>query len=172
MDKLREIIQTLKLVPLAEEGGLYVQTYLSHESFPQQGLPDRYRGPRVFGSAIFFLLTDELDSFSAMHRVETDEIYHFYLGDPVELVLLSQDGTSRHVTLGQDILAGQQVQFVVQAGDWQGSRLIKGGHFALMGTTMAPGFNRADFSLGGREALLAGWPHEENGIRSLTRSSA
>ena len=151
------------------EGGLYAQAYRSTEVISQAGLPPRYTGPRPFGTAIYYLLTTEADSFSALHRLVTDEIYHFYLGDPVELLLLFLDGTSQRAILGHDLAAGQQVQFVVPAGAWQGSRLIAGGSFALLGTTMAPGFDPADFTPGARADLLAGWPTEAALINQLTR---
>ncbi len=169
MASIEEIIRALNLVPLPPEGGLYRQTYLSGEMVPPAGLPERYDGPRPFSSAIYYLLTAEPDSFSALHRVITDEIYHFYLGDPVELLLLLPGGTSQTVILGQDLLAGQQVQFTVLAGAWQGSLLLPGGCYALLGTTMAPAFDRADFELGARAGLIAGWPQEAARIARLTR---
>jgi uncharacterized protein len=169
MDKIQEIIRTLGLIPLTQEGGLYVQTYRSSEMIPQAALPAHYNGPRSFGTAIFYLMTADADSFSALHRVETDEIYHFYLGDAVELLLLLPGGASRRVILGPKIMEGQQVQFVVPAGAWQGSRLLDGGDYALLGTTMAPGFDRADFALGERRELVTGWPQEDAQIVRLTR---
>jgi uncharacterized protein len=170
MDTIQEIIRTLGLIPLTQEGGLYIQTYRSSEMIPQTGLPARYDGTRSFGTAILYLMTGDADSFSALHRVETDEIYHFYLGDAVELLLLLPGGASQRVILGPKILEGQQVQFVVPAGSWQGSRLVDGGRYALLGTTMAPGFDRADFALGERDELVAGWSQEAAGIVRLTRN--
>jgi len=163
------IIQLLGLEPLPEEGGLFRQTYRSGEQIPAAALPSRYGGPRRFATAIYYLLTDAPDSFSALHRLKTDEVYHFYLGDPVEMLLLHPDGGSERPILGQDLAAGQQVQLVVPAGSWQGSRLMPGGRCALMGTTMAPGYEQDDFELGERERLLSGYPEQAELIRGLTR---
>jgi len=165
-----QIIQALGLQPLPAEGGLFRETYRSDEMIPPGGLPERYpREPRLFGTAIFYLLTSQPDSFSALHRLPTDEIYHFYLGDPVEMTLLYPGGESRQVILGQAILQGQQLQFCVPRGVWQGSRLAPGGQFALMGTTMAPGFTPSDYEGGRRSALLEAYPHERARILALTR---
>ena len=119
-------------------------------------------------TAIVYLLSADPGSFSAIHRLPADEIYHFYLGDPVELLLLKQDGTSEIVTLGHDVLNGQQIQFAVPAGAWQGSRLVPGGDFALMGTTMAPGFIDEDYLPGERESLARQYPDRAGLITLLT----
>lgn len=165
-----EIIKLLNLRPLTNEGGLFVQTYVSKEWIPTHCLPERYKGcTKPFGTAIFYLLTNDLDSFSALHRLPTDEIYHFYLGDPVEMLLLYADGSTRRVVLGQDILAGQFVQWVVPRGVWQGSYLLPGGEYALLGTTMAPGFTPDDYEPGKRDFLLIQYPQVGDLIRRLTR---
>jgi predicted cupin superfamily sugar epimerase len=167
---INRLITELDLQPLAFEGGLYVQTYKSNEAVPQAALPERYHSPRSFGTAILYLLTDHPDSFSAMHRLLTDEVYHFYLGDPVEMLLLYPDGNSQQVLLGQDIMAGQKVQFVAPAGVWQGSHLLPGGEYALIGTTMAPGFEYEDFTNGARAVLLNAYPSAHELICQLTRT--
>ncbi len=191
---VEKIIQLLNLEPLPVEGGLYRQTYRSAEEISPSALPGRYqeqaRGaqgstagetqsslPRPLGTAIFYLLTSSsagepgaaMASFSAFHRLRTDEIFHFYLGDPLELTLLYPDSSSRQVILGQDIFQNQQVQVVVPHGVWQGTRLVAGGRFALIGTTMAPGYTGADYEHGDRAALLAQYPHEHERIMALTR---
>ncbi|MGH9777147.1 MAG: cupin domain-containing protein [Candidatus Acidiferrales bacterium] len=165
-----ELIELLKLEPLPIEGGLFRQTYHSTENIPRSALPARYHGDKPFATAIYFLLTSDPDSFSALHRLPTDEVYHFYLGDPVELLLLFPDGGGRRIVLGQDILHGQLVQFVVPAGTWQGSRLIPGGRFALLGTTMAPGFDPTDYVGGKRTELVTRYPDHAELIRALTRA--
>lgn len=160
----------LNLKPLPVEGGAFARTYLAAEQCAGDLLPARYEGvEHAFGSAIYMLLTDAPDGFSALHRLKTDEIFHFYLGDPFELLLLYPDGTSRTVVIGQDVLAGQQVQFVAPAGVWQGSRLLPGGAYALFGTTMAPAFSVTDFEAARREELLQQYPHEAGRIHALTR---
>jgi len=166
----QQLIELLELEPLPVEGGMFRQTYCSEERIPLSALPGRYRAGKPFATAIYYLLTSDADSFSALHRLPTDEVYHFYLGDPVEMLLLFPDGGGRRVVLGQEILQGQQVQFVVPRGVWQGSRLIAGGRFALLGTTMAPGFDPTDYEGGQREELLARYPEQPELIRALTRT--
>lgn len=168
-ETIQRIIAKLNLQPMPVEGGLFVQAYRSDQMIPPGILPDGYSGSRAFSTAIYYALTADADSFSALHCLLTDEVYHFYLGDPVELLLLLPDGTSRRVILGPDLLGEQHVQFIVPAGTWQGLRLAPGGRFALLGTTMAPGFTEADFTLGERASLLSGWPQESDLIAHLTR---
>ena len=163
-----EIIQRLDLIPHPEEGGFYRETYRSPESLQGDSLPVRYSSPRSLGTAIYYLLTP--NSISAIHRLPTDEIFHFYLGDPVEMLWLSPDGTSPVITLGQDLAKGEVLQCVVPMGTWFGSYLKAGGRFALMGTTMAPGFDFADYEPGDRAMLLAQYPDQADLIIRLTRS--
>ncbi len=101
-----QIITLLKLKPHPKEGGYFIETYRSSEAIPEKTLPNRYRGMRPFGTAIYYLLTPE--TFSAMHRLNSDEIFHFYLGDPVEMLQLLPDGTGRTLILGSDFLNGTQ----------------------------------------------------------------
>ncbi len=177
---VEKLIDLYRLQRLPVEGGLYRQTYRSQEEIPSSALPGRYReqdeeniSPKPFSTAILYLLSSQLaggaDSFSALHRLPTDEIYHFYLGDPLEMTLLYPDGSSRQVMLGQDVFSGQQVQFVAPRGVWQGARLVAGGRFALVGTTMAPGYTNADYEPGDRELLLSQYPQEGERILALTR---
>jgi predicted cupin superfamily sugar epimerase len=151
------------------EGGYYKQTYLSAETINKASLPARYAEQHPYGTAILYLYTTDADCFSALHRLPTDEIYHFYLGDPVEMLLLYPDGKCEKVILGQDILNRQTVQFTVPRGVWQGSHLLPGGQFALAGTTMAPGYVDADYEGGGRDELIRSYPQEAGLIRRLTR---
>ncbi len=168
---LPQLIRALDLQPLAGEGGLFHEMYRSVESIPAGALPERYsQEEKPFGTAILYLLTEAPDSFSTLHRLLTDEIWHFYLGDPLELTLLLPGGQAEHITLGQDVLNGQRVQFTVPRGTWMGARLAAGGQFALLGTTMAPGFTPCDFQLGGRDQLLAEYPAEREQILALTRA--
>ena len=164
------LIERLGLVPLAVEGGLFRQTWLSSDRLSAEGLPVRYGRVKAAGSAIYYLLTDEPDSFSALHRLPTDEIYHFYLGDPVEMLLLHGGTFSERVTLGQDVLEGHHLQFVVPRDTWQGSRLAPGGRFALLGTTMAPAYDDQDYEGGDRAELVRRYPDQADRIRSLTRA--
>lgn len=164
-----ELIHHFGLNPLPVEGGLYRQSWRSHEQLANSALPDRYIGEKPFGTAILMLLTDEPDSFSAIHKLPTDEVYHFYLGDPIEMLQLHGDGHSEQVILGQDIFHGQQIQYIARRDIWQGFRLLPGGSWALIGTTMAPGFTVTDFTLGERGELLHLYPQSAELIRALTR---
>ena len=165
----RAVIERLGLEPLPGEGGYYRESYRSEESLSAEALPNRYAGGRRLGSAIYFLLTDGPQGFSAWHRLPTDEIYHFYLGDPVGLRLLHPGGAGEQIVLGPDLEAGQRPQALAPRGSWQGSRLLPGGRWALLGTTMAPGFDWSDFELAEAAELLQGWPDQERQIRELLR---
>jgi hypothetical protein len=166
-----ELKEHLRLAPLPLEGGYFAETYRSELSIPAPALPPRYASPRNCGTAIYYLLTP--DTFSAMHRLQSDEIYHFYLGDPVELFLLGPQGNAEVITLGADLQSGMVVQRVVPHNQWQGSRLKPGVQaafgYALLGTTMSPGFDPADFQLGRRADLIPQFPAFEEMICALTR---
>jgi len=126
----------------------------------------------VIGTATFAAFTDDGDSFSAMHRLASDEIWHFYLGDPVQMVLLHLDGQISMPVLGQDLVIGQSPQLVVPAGTWMGAYLVHGGKYAVFGNTMAPGFQSSSYEGGVREYLQAGWPAAAALIERLTRLDA
>lgn len=166
MPTAKQIQELLNLQPLPVEGGYFVETYRSRFVLPQQSLASGYRGERTLSTAIYYMLTP--DTFSAMHRLKGDEVYHFYLGDPVEMLVLKPDGTGETIKLGQDIASGMHLQHVVPACAWQGLRLAPGGQFALMGTTMSPGFDPADFDLGDRDELTNQYPDYMNLITMLT----
>jgi len=104
-----------------------------------------------------------------MHRLQTDEIFHFYLGDPVEMLQLFTDGSGEVITLGQDILNGMYPQITVPRGTWQGARLYRSGNFTLLGTTMAPGFESSDYEDGHRDELITSYPQFKDLITALTK---
>jgi uncharacterized protein len=162
-----KLIQRLGLAPHPGEGGFYRETYRAQCLIPADKLPAGYSGPRSAGTAIFYLLTH--GTCSALHRLPGDELFHFYFGDPVEMLQLKGDGTGEVVTLGHDLDAGMAPQVLVPAGVWQGSRLQRGGRFALLGTTMSPGFEFADYEPGVREALLKTYPAHAERIVLLTQ---
>lgn len=157
-----ELKTMLRLEPHPIEGGAFRRTYTSVGSVE---LP---RGARALGSAIYYLL--EAGTFSELHVLQSDEIFHFYLGEPVEMLQLYPDGGSAIFVLGPDLGAGQHVQLVVPAGVWQGTRLIGDGQVALLGCTVTPGFNYADYRNAGYTELSAKWPDQAERIRGLTRS--
>jgi predicted cupin superfamily sugar epimerase len=163
---VREIISRLSLQPHPEEGGYFRETYRSKETVSGEALPHRFSGQRSLGTAIYYLLTPE--TFSSLHRLQSDEVFHFYLGDPVEMLQLHPDGSGRTVTLGGDLLNGMEPQILIPKGVWQGARLAQEGRFALMGTTVAPGFDYADYEQGDRSALIVAYPQFEKQIVALT----
>lgn len=162
-----ELKKLLKLVPLSVEGGYFAETYRSSEILPQECLGDRYGGSRRVGTAIYYLL--EAGTFSEMHRVQSDEIFHFYMGDPVEMLQLWPDGSARTVMIGTDLEKGMRPQVVVPHGVWQGARLVDGGNLALMGCTVSPGFEYGDYESGKRAELVRGWPDARERIEELMR---
>lgn len=151
----QDLVAHYGLEPIPREGGLFRRTWAG---------PERADG-RPEGSAIVALLTS--DDFSALHRLPGDEIWHFYLGDPLELLLLSPDGTSSTPVLGPDVLAGQHVQLTVPAGTWMGARTR--GAWTFFGCTMAPGFTYEGYEHGESEALMARYPAEADRIAGLCR---
>jgi len=158
-DKIKTL---LNLAPHPVEGGHFRRTYTApHEVATAVG-------PRAMSTAIYYLL--EPGTFSEMHVLSSDEMFHFYLGDPVEMLQLYPDGRSARFTLGPDLTAGQHVQLLVPAGVWQGARLIGHGKVALLGCTVTPGFDFADYRNATYEELAAKWPAEAELIRALTRS--
>lgn len=159
--------KTLGLIPLPQEGGFYAESYRCSETLHAECLPSRYGGSRSFTTAIYFLLTQ--DSFSALHRLASDEVWHFYLGDPVEMLHLSPDGAARIVHLGADLARGMRPQVLVPKGVWQGAYLMSGGNFALLGATVSPGFEFSDFELASRGDLLTAYPQFTKQIEALTR---
>jgi predicted cupin superfamily sugar epimerase len=161
------IRKTLNLQPLPVEGGYYRESYRSELELHPGALPDSFHGSRSAATAIYYLLTP--DTFSALHRLGGDEVFHFYMGDPVEMLLLHSDASTTRITLGPDLAAGMHVQVIVPGGTWQGSRLRGGGRFALLGTTMTPGFDFQDFEAGSADDLCATYPTVADEIRRLTR---
>lgn len=166
MPTAEQLIAALGLQPLPLEGGWYRETYRCADTIAAAALPPRYGRDKALGTAIYYLLTP--DTCSALHRLPSDEIFHFYAGDPVTMLQLSPDG-GRTLTLGRHVLAGQQPQTVVPAGVWQGSVLAPGGAWALMGTTMAPGFDFSDYEAGDAASLAAQYPEFAPLIQRLTR---
>src|SRR5207248_10185372 len=142
-----DVIRLLGLRPHPVEGGFFRETYRSPDALPAAALP-RHRADRSAGTAIYYLLKP--GHVSEMHTLPGDEIYHFYLGSPVRMLQLWPDGSGKEVFIGSDIAAGQVPQLVVPSGVWQGSRLAGEEGFALVGCTMAPGFEYSGYRNAGR----------------------
>jgi predicted cupin superfamily sugar epimerase len=163
-----EVRKLLGLQPHPREGGWYVRTYEAAEVVGVEAFEDgRYGGGRRTGTAIYYLL--EPDTFSEMHRLKSDEVFHFYMGDAVEMLQLMPDGSGRRVVIGNDLVAGERPQMVVGRGVWQGSRLVAGGKWALLGCTVSPGFEFEDYEDASYEELADLWPAWSEMIRALTR---
>jgi len=159
------LIARLGLKPLGFEGGYFRENARSGVVLEGE-LPRAFTGTRNLHTAIYYMLAP--DSQSLMHRLRSDEVYHFYAGDPVDLLLLRPDGSAETVVLGPDFDAGQVPQQLVPAGVWQGGMLRPGGRYALMGTTMSPGFDLRDFELGRFDVLSERYPDVAERIRALT----
>ena len=144
-----EISDILGLEPLALEGGMWAQTLKDKNS-----------------TAIYYLLSK--NNFSAMHKLEATEIYHYYAGAPAQMLLLNSAGKTEELVLGLDLDSGQRPQVIVEPGVWQGSKTT--GEWTLLGTTMAPPYSQEMFQLADREELLKGWPDSRQKIYELTRS--
>ena len=162
-----EVKQLLRLTPLELEGGFFRETYRSRWQVASEYLPEGTHGSRSIGTAIYYMITPE--SFSTLHRLPGTEVFHFYMGDPVVMLQLHPDGLSRTVTLGTELAHGHEPQVVVRGNVWQGCRLAADGRWALLGTTMSPGFDYADYATGVREELMAQYPDVAEMIRAYTR---
>jgi predicted cupin superfamily sugar epimerase len=155
---IARLIEHYDLRPLPVEGTLFTGTYRSLDDTPDG---------RPAGTAMIGMYSHDPPSMSMFHRLPTDEVWHFYGGDPIRLILLHPDGTSDDLWLGTDIDAGQRVQFVIPAGTWQAGELGPDGVYGLFGCTMAPGFTSAGFEAGSRRALLASHPDRRADIARL-----
>ncbi|PHR62674.1 MAG: cupin [Robiginitomaculum sp.] len=155
--KTDDLIRLLDLAPLPGEGGYFRRT---HEG------PTDPNGRAAY-SVIYYLLTPDQPR-SQLHWLPIAETYHFYLGDPVEMLILEKGTSGRTLILGQDIGAGQQVQMQVPANCWHGSHLMEGGEFALLGTTMTPGYMDQDYRPADRAGLQRQFPNHAQLIQTLT----
>jgi len=148
------------------EGGYFAESYRSAEIIPQDALPKRFEGDRNFSTAIYFLL--ESHQFSALHRIQSDEMWHFYAGSPLYVFYIDNQGMVQTIKLGDSPENGEVFQAVVPAGVWFGSKPAQTDNYSLVGCTVAPGFNFADFELSGREKLLQQYPEHGEIIKLLT----
>jgi predicted cupin superfamily sugar epimerase len=150
------------------EGGYYAETYRATENVPHEALPGRFTGDRSFSTGIYFLL--ESQNFSAFHRIKADEMWHFYAGEALDIFVIDQEtGQLQIIKLGNNPENGETFQAVVPAGAWFGSRPAKDSAYALVGCTVAPGFDFADFEMAERAALQMQFPELTQIIQELTR---
>jgi uncharacterized protein len=161
-----QLIRQYMMLP-HPEGGWYHETYRSNEIFPAAALPERFGSNREFSTAIYFLL--EQGDHSAFHRIKSDECWHFYAGDPLELFIIREDRSLDTIVLGNDISKGQCFQYVVPANCWFAARPANGSVFCFLGCTVAPGFEFADFELADPGELSALYPPYSSLIQQLSR---
>ena len=164
--KAREWVDRLDLLP-HPEGGYYREVYRATEDIPHQALPARFTADRAFSTAIYFLLTR--DNLSALHRIHQDEVWHHYDGDTLTIHVIDGAGYYRSISLGKDRSTSALPQATVVAGALFGASVESPGEYALVGCTVAPGFDFADFQLPTQAELLADYPHHEAIIRRLGR---
>jgi hypothetical protein len=161
-----ELVERFQLFP-HPEGGFYKETYRSEEQIEQYALPQRFSGSRQFSTAIYFLL--EQGNFSAFHRIQSDECWHFYAGQTLHVHVIHPNGQYELLKLGNDLNKGETFQAMVPAGSWFASETAEGGEFSFVGCTVAPGFDFADFELAKAEELVQQFPSLKNLIERLCR---
>ena len=162
----QQLIKQYNLQP-HPEGGWYKETYKSKETISATALPERFGSTRAFSTAIYFLLEEE--NFSAFHRIKSDECWHFYDGDPLDVYVLKSDGSLDIIHLGQDINNDQLFQYVVPANCWFASKPAAGSKFCFVGCTVAPGFDFADFEMADSASLIKDFPQHQDVIETLCR---
>lgn len=159
-------IQQLQLTEHVE-GGAFSEVYRSPLQIAAAALPATFGSPRNISTSIYFLLKE--GQFSAFHRIKSDELWHFYYGDPLVIYEIEADGTLTEHLLGDNPELGQRFQCTVKAGNWFGSRVQHGSAYSLVGCTVSPGFDFADFELAERQALIKEYPAYGKLIEELTR---
>lgn len=166
MSIIGQLIQQYNLEP-HPEGGWYKQTYKSREQIKAEAMPERFGGSRAFSTAIYFLL--EQGNFSAFHRIKSDELWHFYKGDPLLIYIIEQNGELKIISLGNDLTKGQTFQYVVPANCWFASRPDIKSEYCFVGCTVSPGFEFEDLELADGNELSAIYPRHKEMIKELCR---
>jgi len=167
-ERVAELVASLGLIP-HPEGGFFAETYRAAESVRAEHLPARFGGERSFSTAIYFLLKSGHPSH--LHRLHADELWHFHEGSPITIHILEPAGQYRTIRLGPEIAGGETFQAAIPAGCWFGAEVLAPDSYALVGCTVAPGFDYVDFELGERGALLAQYPEHRELITRLAYSS-
>ncbi|MDE3251257.1 MAG: cupin domain-containing protein [Bacteroidota bacterium] len=162
---VQHLVNHFQLMP-HPEGGYYKETYRSSGFIHENALPDPFVGKRHFSTAIYFLL--ERGNFSAFHRIRSDELWHFYTGDPLIIHVLNPDGSYTKIQLGNRD-NDPCFQAMVPAGAWFASETAPGGQFSFVGCTVSPGFDFADFELAESASLMADFPDHAELIGRLCR---
>jgi predicted cupin superfamily sugar epimerase len=161
------IIKSLGLLP-HPEGGYYKETYRSEGEISNADLGGSYSGNRNYSTAIYFMLTE--DTFSAFHKINQDEFWHFHMGDPIEFHTINEQGEHSILTIGNDIVNGELPQHCVAGGDWFAARVSGSQGYALVSCTVSPGFDFRDFVLPTANELIQKFPQHEKVIKEFTRT--
>jgi uncharacterized protein len=159
-----QLIKTFSLLP-HPEGGYYRETYRSAEVI--ETTTKQFPHQRNYSTAIYFLI--EKNNFSALHRIKSDELWHFYEGDALEVIEIDLKGNLIRTQVGRDLQKGQVYQYAVKAGHWFGSRVLEDGNFSFVGCTVSPGFDFKDFEMAKRHELCKLFPQHKQLITELTR---
>jgi predicted cupin superfamily sugar epimerase len=165
-NRILQLVEQLHLSP-HPEGGYFKETYRSSEGIKAEQLPYRFTADRNFSTAIYFLMPG--NTFSAFHRIASDEVWHFYDGDPIDIFVINEMGDLEILKLGNKLAEGQQFQHLVKAGNWFASQCAAVDGYSLVGCTVAPGFDFADFELANKATLLQEFPQHAFWIQKLCR---
>ena len=149
------------------EGGFFKETYRSKGLISKSSLPGNFSGDRNYSTGIYFLLTS--DTFSAFHKINQDEMWHYYEGSPITIHMIDNEGVYHSQKLGLNIEEGEQPQYTVPAGVWFAANVNEAHSYTLVGCTVSPGFDFADFELADPEKLILSFPKHEHLIRRFTR---
>jgi len=166
LNQITKIVEELKLLP-HPEGGFYKETYRSEGVISENELSGYFSGPRNFCTSIYFLLTAE--NFSAFHRIKQDEVWHFYHGTPLTVHVIDKEGNYTAHEVGFDLDRKLEPQLTVPAGCWFASSVEVENGYALVGCTVAPGFDFNDFELAKAADLINEYPQHKQIIDKLTR---
>lgn len=160
-------IQKLELTTHVE-GGAFKEIYRSLTVIPKTSLSHEFHGDRNTSTAIYFLL--KYKQISALHKIASDEMWHFYDGNPLCIYEITKEGILIKHVLGNNLDKGESFTCVIKAGSWFGSRCEVENGFSLVGCTVAPGFDFEDFVLANREELSKEYPQYAGLIHELTYS--
>jgi predicted cupin superfamily sugar epimerase len=156
------LVQQFKMLP-HPEGGYYKETYRSNVTT----YFDELQGKRNNSTGIYFLI--EKNNFSAFHKIKSDEMWHFYCGDTLEVIELHQNGELIKTRIGNNLKEGETFQYTVKSNTWFASRVFQNGQFSFVGCTVCPGFDFADFELADQKLLMEQFPQHAMIIKELTR---
>lgn len=166
MKSVKELVEILDLQP-HPEGGYFKEVYRSKDEIKLEGLPNRYPSARCFGTSIYYLLEGE--QFSAFHKIQSDETWHFYLGSSLVLHLINEKGEYSKIILGQNLEEGEQFQFTIPFNTWFAAEVKDKNSFSLVGCTVSPGFEFEDFEMGERSELMKNFPDQKSIVERLSR---